>query len=98
HFRQAFADDRRLGIKRIGLFVIVDGLCSVFAAAGRLILQFGNVPHGVVEIRVGTKGSWRSGAFTVGEILLLYGCSLRRRGGLRKNTAARKNCSEKECL
>src|SRR5258708_16431399 len=32
HLRQAFANDWRLRVQRIGLFVIVDGLRSVFAA------------------------------------------------------------------
>src|SRR5258705_9005618 len=45
--------------------VIVDGLRRIFAAAGGLVLHFGNVAHGVVEIGVGATGSWRSSRFAV---------------------------------
>src|SRR5258705_13709961 len=78
--------------------VIVDGLRRIFAAAGGLVLHFGNVAHGVVEIGVGATGSWRSSRFAVSEILLLRGCRLRRRGGLRKNSTAGKSHREKHCV
>src|SRR5712671_204268 len=97
HFRQPFADHWRLRVQGISLLVIVNSLRGVFAAAGGLVLHFGNVAHGVIEIGVGATGSWRSSRFAVSEILLLRGCRLRRRGGLRKSSTGGKSRSEKHC-
>src|SRR3982074_2958419 len=50
HFGKTLADDRGLGVERIGLLVEIDGLGSVFGFAGVLVLLLVDVAHGVVEI------------------------------------------------
>ena len=55
HLGKAFADDRRLWIEGIGLFVGIDGLRGEFRLIGRLVLLLEEVPHRVVVVRIGTR-------------------------------------------
>ena len=56
HFREAFADDGRLRIKRIGFFVGVNGLRREFGLIGGLVLLLEEMPHGVVVVGLGARG------------------------------------------
>src|SRR5579862_57692 len=53
HFGQSLPDDGGLGVERVSLFVKVDGLRGVVAAAGGLVLLLGDVAHGVVIVGFG---------------------------------------------
>ena len=56
HLRQAFADNLRFRVQRIGFFVGFDRLGGVVRAAGRFVLLLVDMAHREVVIGIGARG------------------------------------------